>query len=282
VAVRKGASLVGLAPLYLESGPLGLRLLPLGIGISDYCDVLIDPNEAGVAEALMLAIMQVAPWEIFELPDLPSDAAAISLPATASLMATISDGNPAPVLPLPEAIENLSKTVPRLRLRQLRRARNTGAKRGEVAIVEGDADNAEALLQDLIRLHTARWVESGSHGVFADKRVGEFHAAALPGLIAVNLVRLYELMIGDRIAAVYYGFLHRNRAYAYIGGYEPDFAPESPGTLVMGYAIEQAIKEGAREFHFLRGEETYKFEWGAKPRRNRTRIFARVNTIVPS
>src|SRR4051812_26016467 len=34
IAVRNGGKLVGLAPLYLESGALGLRLLPLGIGIS--------------------------------------------------------------------------------------------------------------------------------------------------------------------------------------------------------------------------------------------------------
>jgi CelD/BcsL family acetyltransferase involved in cellulose biosynthesis len=281
VAVRNGRTLVALAPLYLESGPLGLRLLPLGIGISDYCDLLIDADEAGAAEALMSAIVDVAPWEIFELTEVSPSAAALKLPAPAPLTATTSDASVAPVLPLPDRIEDLAATVPRLRLRQLHRARNAAARRGEMSIVVGDADNAEALLQDLVRLHTARWKGSGSPGVFADKRVVEFHAAALPGLMDSDLVRLYALMFDDRIAAIYYGFLHRGCGYAYLGGFEPEFADDSPGLLVMGYAIEQAVAEGAREFHFLRGDEAYKFEWGAKPRQNRVKMFVRGNTIVP-
>ena len=42
MAVWRESRLVGLAPLYLETGPLGVRLLPLGISLSDYLDVLID------------------------------------------------------------------------------------------------------------------------------------------------------------------------------------------------------------------------------------------------
>src|SRR5215475_11777724 len=74
IAVHEGPRLVGLAPLYLENGPLGLRLLPLGIGISDYCDVLLDPaSESQAAEALMNALIQAAPWEICEFPELATD-----------------------------------------------------------------------------------------------------------------------------------------------------------------------------------------------------------------
>jgi len=40
-------------------------------------------------------------------------------------------------------------------------------------------------------------------------------------------------------------------------------------------AIEAAIAEGAREFHFLRGREAYKYEWGAVDRWNRRRSFRR-------
>jgi CelD/BcsL family acetyltransferase involved in cellulose biosynthesis len=282
VAVREENVLIGLAPLYLESGPLGLRLLPVGIGISDYCDVLVETDRADVAGALMAAIVKMAPWEIFELTELTCDAAALKLPAPAPLKTIMSDASAAPVLPLPENMEKLSETVPRLRLQQLRRARNGAARRGEVAIVVGDVDNAEAVLQELIRMNNARWNAAGSAGVFSDKRVGEFHAAAIPGLMEAGLVRLYALMIGNRIAAVYYGFIHRGRAYAYLGGFEQDLADESPGLIVMGHAIEQAIREGAREFHFLRGEEAYKFEWGATLRRNRVKLFVREDTIAGS
>lgn len=281
VTVRHGRKLVAFAPLYLETGPLGLRLLPLGIGISDYCDLLIDPDyEDDASAVLMRELMRLAPWEICEFTELASNAAALRLGAPPSLKTTMSDASSAPVLTLPESVVDLERVVPRLRLRQLKHARKAAAKRGEVAIVVGDEDNSEGLLNDLIRLHSARWNGRGD-GVFADKRVAEFHAAALPGLIAANLARLYGLMIGDVIAAVYYGFVDRGRAYAYLQGFDTKFERESPGLIVVGYAIEQAVKEGAREFHFLRGDEAYKYEWGASPRRNRLKQFVRDSAIVP-
>ena len=283
IAIREDQRLVALAPLYLETGPLGLRLLPLGIGVSDYCDLLIDPDyESQAAEILMAALMRVAPWEICEFTELASDASALKLPSPTDVTATLSEASAAPILRLPPTIDALSDIIPRPRLRQVRRARNAAARRGEMAIVLGDADNSEALLQDLIRLHGARWHSRGQAGVFFDKRVVEFHTAALPGLMAANLARLYALMIGDTIAGVYYGFMDRGRAYAYLQGYDPEFADESPGLIVVAYAIEQAIREGAREFHFLRGDEPYKYEWGADRRRNGLRMFVRNSAIVAS
>ena len=281
IAVCDGPRLVALAPLYLESGPLGLRLLPLGIGISDYCDLLIDPafeNEA--SEAMMAALSRAAPWEICEFPELAPDAAALKLPQNDAFHSALSQASASPFLALPETVEGLAEHVPKLRLRQLRRARSAAAKKGEIVVVVGDTDNSEGLLNELIRLHSARWKESGEPGVFADKRVREFHAAALPGLVTANLARLYALMIGDAVACVYYGFLYRGRAYAYLQGYDVAFAHESPGLIVVAYAIEEAIREGAREFDFLRGDEPYKFEWGATPRYNKVRVFTRESASV--
>ena len=53
------------------------------------------------------------------------------------------------------------------------------------------------------------------------------------------------------------------RAYYYIGGFDPSRARLSPGTIMIGHAIEEAIGAGARTFDFLRGREAYKYAWGA-------------------
>ena len=50
-AVRRDGLLVGLAPFYIEDGALGRRLLPLGIGVTDYLDVLIDGAPVGEVAA---------------------------------------------------------------------------------------------------------------------------------------------------------------------------------------------------------------------------------------
>ena len=62
---------------------------------------------------------------------------------------------------------------------------------------------------------------------------------------------------------------HGTRAYAYLGGFDPDFARESPGTILMADAIERAAARGCTTFNFLRGREAYKYEWGAVDRANR-------------
>src|SRR6266536_3063421 len=71
-----------------------------------------------------------------------------------------------------------------------------------------------------------------------------------------------------KLAAVVCILLARHRAYYYLGGFEGDLVRHSPGTALLGYAIEKGIEEGALEFDFLRKEEQYKYRWGAVPRTN--------------
>jgi len=278
IAVRSAGALVGLAPLYREVGVHGRRLLPMGIGLSDYVDILVRPEyDRATAKQVGRAIGDIVDVEQCEFSELPPDSNAHLIPippAWEMLSATASN---CPVLRLPSAPQGVRDTIPPSRLRHLKTARNRAAKCGETAIIEGDADNAHALFRELVRLHTLRWQDGGQGGVFADSRVSEFHVAALPGLMGQDLVRLYALSVGRDTVAVYYGFLHEDRAYAYMCGYDPGFAFVSPGAILIGHAIEEALRGGAREFHFLRGGEAYKYEWGAEDRFNATRTLVRTD-----
>src|SRR3712207_3081859 len=49
LTVRHEKRLVGLAPCYIEHGRLGRRVLPVGISVSDYLDVLLDPAYGAAA-----------------------------------------------------------------------------------------------------------------------------------------------------------------------------------------------------------------------------------------
>jgi CelD/BcsL family acetyltransferase involved in cellulose biosynthesis len=90
------------------------------------------------------------------------------------------------------------------------------------------------------------------------------------------LARCYTIEIGGVVAGAYYGFSDRGRAYAYLGGFDPAFSEESPGSILMGHAIAEAMREGAAEFHFLRGQERYKYDWGGVDRWNKRRSLRRV------
>jgi CelD/BcsL family acetyltransferase involved in cellulose biosynthesis len=164
--------------------------------------------------------------------------------------------------------------------RKLHLARNRARRRERVEVRTATPGNACELLEVLIRLHGARWQSRGEAGVFADPRVGTFHMQALPLLMQGGLARMFGLWIDGHWAAVYYGFHYRRRAFAYLMGFDPAFAFESPGTLIVAHALQEALRERAEEFHFLRGEESYKYRWGAEPRINQRRIFRRQQARV--
>jgi CelD/BcsL family acetyltransferase involved in cellulose biosynthesis len=123
-------------------------------------------------------------------------------------------------------------------------------------------------MQDFFRLHERRWRPIAGHGVCADPVVRDFHLTAAQGMFDAGMLRLYLLRVGNSIAAAYYGFIAKRAAYAYLSGFDPEFAELSPGTQIVAHAIEEAVREGAREFHFLRGGEAYKYAWGALDRPN--------------
>ncbi|MDX7952033.1 GNAT family N-acetyltransferase [Lichenihabitans sp. Uapishka_5] len=272
LAVWEGDALVALAPLYVETGPALRRLLPLGIGLSDHMDVLIDPAHAAAAgQRLAEAIGATRrDWECWSAEEAAPGAAVLGLPEPYGCASTWADHSASPVLDLPGSGDTLDAVIPPRKRRKWRMALNrVGRRDWRIA-----ATTPETLTEDLghlFRLHGARWESRGEAGVLADARVQAFHAAAAPGLLDAGLLRLWTLRIDGTVAGAYYGFARPGAAYAYLGGFDPAFAFESPGTLLVGHAIESAWQDGAAAFQFLRGQEAYKYEWGAVDRWTRRR-----------
>ena len=107
------------------------------------------------------------------------------------------------------------------------------------------------------------WRERRLSGVLADAPSRRFLALAASALLDAGMLRLHVLHIRGQAVAAYCGLLDGARACYYIGGFDPAWARCSPGTQVIGYAIEEAIAAGATSFDFLRGREPYKHRWGA-------------------
>jgi CelD/BcsL family acetyltransferase involved in cellulose biosynthesis len=278
VAIRARGYLVGLAPFYVESSARGRRILPIGISVSDYLDILVDPDDADAVcrrLSVHLHTTDVA-WDSWELTELSPHAAAARMPCPAYCDESADVSSACPVLVLPRSPEGLAAVLPHRRRRSLRMAQNRAGRRGAVEIIAADAASVDAMVAALIELHGARWQSRGEAGILADPRLRGFLAESIPRLLSAELLRLYALRIGGGLAGVYCGFLHGDRAYGYLTGFDPAFAFESPGAILVGHAIVQAIEEGAREFHFLRGRESYKYGWGAVDRFNRRRVFHKV------
>ncbi|MEA2781511.1 MAG: hypothetical protein QOK29_3055, partial [Rhodospirillaceae bacterium] len=190
----------------------------------------------------------------------------------------VDDQGSCMVLTLPEGTGRIEDCVRRSKLYDVRRARDRARRRGTVSLERADAATIGEQFEALLRLHGVRWASRGEPGgVLASAKLRDFHRQAAPAMLATGVLRLYALRIDGQTIGSYYGFLHRTRAYAYLTGFDPAYGFESPGTIILAHAIEEAMREGAREFHMLRGREPYKYAWGATDRPNRRRCFRLAN-----
>ena len=95
-------------------------------------------------------------------------------------------------------------------------------------------------------------------------------------MLDAGALRMHAMRIDGRIVAVFYGFAHHDTVYYYLSGQDPELEKLSIGTVMVAHAIEQAVRDGAKTFDFLRGAEEYKYAWGAKDRMSRRRQLFRV------
>lgn len=276
--LRGDGRLLGLLPLYLLDEGSETKLLPIGVGVSDYLDALLDPDAPpDAAERLLAAALDASPEATScDLLDLPPSAALRDSPAPPGWR----DGGtrPAetcPVLDLPPGA-TLPDVLSRSRRNALRTARNRADRAGGVSIRTATADTLDECLDALVSLHRARWGARGEPGgVLADPRVVALHREAAPGLLARGALRLQVLHLGGAPAAAHHALLGGCRVLLYLTGFDAARARESPGAILLGDLIEWALAQGWRELHFLRGGEGYKYAWGAVDRFNAARRLER-------
>jgi CelD/BcsL family acetyltransferase involved in cellulose biosynthesis len=269
--LRRAGRLVGLAPLFIYCEPDGRRRLAmLGAGVSDYEDVLLEPElaDAGAALILQHIAQERGRWDAGEFFELRAASPLLAAPCPPELSLDRYPSSSCTVVALPTAADALPASLSWRFRRRLRNARNRLGRAGDAQFVTADEKSLSELLGALVRLHTLRWEGRGEPGVLSDPRLRQFHQAAAAGLLRRGQLRLHALRLGGAPVAVLYGFAHRDRVWMYLSGLDPSADFCSPGVLILNYAIEQAIHEGAREFDMLRGTESYKYDWSAESRPN--------------
>jgi len=239
----------------------------LGTGISDYLDVIGDAS-------LVIDEMSKLNCQLWDLQQLQPSSSMLTVPLPDGFSENVEDQEACPVLPLAgKTFENLGSTHFQKKLRYYRRALE---RSGEVRIETPTAETLDDLLTALFDLHAARWKRRDLPGVLADDASQAFHRDAARRMLDAGMLRMYATRINDRVVAVFYGFALNGIVYYYLSGYDPDLEKLSIGTILVAHAVEQAVRDGATAFDFLRGAEEYKYAWGATDRMNRRRQLFKV------
>jgi CelD/BcsL family acetyltransferase involved in cellulose biosynthesis len=272
LSLHQGRRLVGLAPLFVHGhrDHSLCQLSLIGTGISDYLDFLLEPEIALIGTEMILRhlALQRSRWDLCDFQELRAESPLVAVRATTELHTRILTMGVSPVLSLPKTAEAFRASLTSMCRRNLRRALRLLGECGELHFESPDAERRPEFLEAFFRLHQARWNQRNLPGVLATPGIQAFHQEAAAGLMRRGCLRLYGVRHNGRVIAVLYGFARNGRVYAYLAGFDPALAQYSPGTLLTNHAIEEAIRNGDREYDFLRGEEAHKYVWGARDRSN--------------
>lgn len=263
IAWRERGALAGLLPVFSWQG----ALLLAGTGPSDYGDALVagglDAAAAGhvLLEALAEAADAHGCAEI-DLRQLRADSPLLAGATPPGWRDAVEADLACPVLPLDAGAPFAGRSARwRRNLRHAERLlREAGAETGLLPAAE--VGGAAAILE---RLHRRRWTARGEDGV-VDALLQRFLHEAIPALHAAGLLRFQRVAHPDGVIAAAFAMRGAGAVHCYLSGFDPDWARASPGMAVLAGAIRDAAREGAREFHLLRGREPYKYGFGAEDR----------------
>lgn len=258
---RRGDRLVGIAPMFIYHRRQERVLAPVGAGITDYLDWLVDPELEAECLPRMMQTFETARWDVMELLDLPSTS-----PLCAGSIPSLGNRERCDVCPVLRFSEGKSfnQIVPSHQRRNLKTAHNRISRAGSWVVEMATQTTLPEFLDMLIRLHGARWTELGHPGVLADRKVQKFHELSSSLLLASGLLRFYGLRLEERLIAVLHTLVGRDAVYCYLQGFDTAYKEFSPGMLLIEAVIRNALEDGKSGVDFLRGHEAYKYMWGAK------------------
>jgi CelD/BcsL family acetyltransferase involved in cellulose biosynthesis len=248
---------------------------------ADYATLLASPDDMpAVAEAVAAycaatgepAPPEPARWDVVDLrrlrcadpaTDALADAFGRQAPAHGWTMA-LEQEDVCPVVSLPRdgTLDDVLGTLGKKERHEIRRKVRRAEAAGEVRLDTSTDPRAD--LPAFIDLHQKRW---GSDGLFPDTPGGAQSRTFIRRLFelqgADGPFRLAFLSVGDRRVAAGLTFETSDTLLFYNAGIAPDARELSPGVVMIERYLRRALEQGMTRLDFLRGNEPYKYEWGA-------------------
>ncbi|TKJ31600.1 MAG: hypothetical protein CEE40_00850 [Chloroflexi bacterium B3_Chlor] len=272
VTVREAGELIGLAPFYaLPSSESGrtMRLVG-GVEVSDYLDIIVARGREDLAYAALwhcLTDDHSYPWEVLDLHNVPASSPTLTVLSglarkTQGIEVSAEVEEVCPVINLPSTWERylslLNKKQRHEVRRKIRKAKREASARWYYA---QDERSLHAEVEDFIRLH-----QKSDRGkmAFMDRRKQAFFHSIARAALEHGWLKLAFLVINEVKVAAAFCFDYDEVILVYNSGYDPQlYSSLSTGIVLLACCIRDAIEEGRKTFDFLRGEEEYKYRFGA-------------------
>ncbi|MGM0588470.1 MAG: GNAT family N-acetyltransferase [Bacteroidota bacterium] len=292
ITLWSGPKLVALAPMYEERSRMGSKVIEhrmrfigsggsqnatLGFkddyGISDFLDVLVDPDYTQQVAKQMARLLNSDYVEADRIffdqarddsfvinslyPTLKQEGLETSLLQTDTCPYIVVDEFDS----LKSYIQSLDSSSARRRFRQTLRA----ADSDEYFVFEEPQswDEIEEATEAIISLHQDRWNELGFPGVFYEQRFEDFFKQLVQDAYERDWLWFKVARDDQGICAARMLIRYNNRYFDYISGFDDNrkSAKRRPGIGLLINVVRDAIEEGTPRVELLRGEESYKYDF---------------------
>jgi CelD/BcsL family acetyltransferase involved in cellulose biosynthesis len=262
-------ALVGIAPMYWEAASGGdLALSPIGCNVSDYLDVIAAKGcEEQVYSAFIDALIRSAfpQWHVADFCNVPSrsplNTRFKSIAETRGLVTDWRVQTVSPVIELPATWEEYLAMLDKKQRHEIRRKLRRIDEVSTRWYVIDRAEDIDSAVADFIELHRK---SSPDKGAFMNDRMAKFFLEFCRRVFPTSWLQLSFFEVDGVRAASMLNFVYNNHVLVYNSGYDPEkYGHFSPGIILNALSIKDAIAAHREIFDFLRGDEEYKYRFGA-------------------
>jgi CelD/BcsL family acetyltransferase involved in cellulose biosynthesis len=274
ITAHEGSRLVGIAPFFIAEHEEENRLLLLGsFEISDYLDIICRADDLERFTAELLRYIQqsfIEPGRITSLDlynvieDSPTLRALENAAKALDIDYKDSKLQHSPYIPLPEDWDSYLQTLDKKQRHEIRRKmRRAGEGQEELEVyITREAGKLEDDIDDFLDL----MVQDEAKAEFLSPLMRQQMKATMRCAFEQDCLQLAFLVIGGQKAAAYVSFDFLDRIWVYNSGLDRRYGAYSPGWVLLAHLLQMAIEQGKHEFDFMRGDETYKYKYGAVDR----------------
>lgn len=270
VTAEQEDRLIGIAPLFFAPGG-AQRLMLLGsVQISDYLDVIARPEDLPAFLSGLLDFLAglEQPWRTLDLFNLLDSSPSLPLLRQAAEQRgwdfVQTPLQRAPFIPLPgnwqTYLASLDKKQRHEIRRKMRRLDESGIPWRWYVVQQAETLAAE--MDEFLRL----MAYDPAKAEFLTPLMRQQMQRTMQCAFDAGCLHLSFLEIGGQKAAAYLSFDYLNRLWVYNSGLDRQFVEFSPGWVLLAYLLQWANENGRTEFDFMRGDEEYKYRFGALDR----------------
>ncbi len=253
---RESGAFSGILPCFRHRWSESNQLTLIGSGLSDYLDPILPDSAVSLLDT---QLRDDPNWQVIDWQDL-SEASSLTRVSGVELR----PDTPCSIIPLTGSFEEFWSARGKDLRRNLRRYSQRTRELGDVQF-EAAAEPTPEHTRALIRLHRKRWLRQGEPGMIALNHAEAFLRDVILELARAGIAKFFSIRLDRDIVAIILAFLYRKVVFSYMSAFDPEFENLGTGRMLLYEALQWAFANGYTHWDFLRGEEEYKFSWGAEP-----------------